>query len=148
MDNRGSRDSQLDALFANVGAVLRLSLAVGVCVAGWMAQTGRTSMLMHALGLPDAGERLAQAAALGDTDQVREAIMRGISPIGAALMTDGHTPLMFAAQQGNLEMVRLLLESGSDPNEVIGRSTALKLAEAGRHDEVVEALRRAGANDE
>ena len=57
----------------------------------------------------------------------------------------GHTPLYCVSQSGNLEMVRLLLEGGVDPDwgDLAFKTPLMVAAEAG-HQDVVKALVDAG----
>jgi ankyrin repeat protein len=59
----------------------------------------------------------------------------------------GQTALMKAAQQGNKQMVRLLIDEGADVNEAdyTGR-TALDWAKSSRKQSVVDVLVQAGAH--
>jgi uncharacterized protein len=62
----------------------------------------------------------------------------------------GTTPLMFAAEGGHVELVRLFLAKGADVNaKTEGGLTALKAAGSAKSnkDQVIEVLRRAGARD-
>jgi ankyrin repeat protein len=66
----------------------------------------------------------------------------GVDPDGGP---DRHlTPLMVAAEAGQLQVVRLLLTRGADPDarEPDGR-TALDLARAAGHRQVIALLQRA-----
>ena len=57
------------------------------------------------------------------------------------------TPLMRAAERGDLDSVRALLRNGADVNEAKGTGhTALMLAAGRDHLEIVQTLLRAGAN--
>jgi len=57
------------------------------------------------------------------------------------------TALMLAAESGNLDQVRALLQSGADVNEAKGSGhTALMLAAGRDHLEIVQTLLKAGAN--
>jgi ankyrin repeat protein len=53
------------------------------------------------------------------------------------------SPLHFAATEGHAEIVALLLQAGADPQAHDGRRgiTALEMAEAGKHEAAVKALR-------
>ena len=56
------------------------------------------------------------------------------------------TALMRAAEGGNIDQVRALLQSGADVNEARGSVTPLMLAASRDHLEMVQTLLRAGAN--
>jgi uncharacterized protein len=56
------------------------------------------------------------------------------------------TALMQAAEGGNIDQVRALLQSGADVNEARGSVTALMLAASRDHLEIVQTLLRARAN--
>lgn len=56
------------------------------------------------------------------------------------------TALMQAAEGGNIDQVRTLLQSGADVNEARGSFTALMLAAGRDHFEIVRTLLKAGAN--
>jgi ankyrin repeat protein len=71
------------------------------------------------LWLPDAS-KLTGAAARGDLDGVRWCLRLGVDVNAPSRWgwhrESGQTPLTAAAQYGRVEAVRLLLESGADPN--------------------------------
>jgi ankyrin repeat protein len=98
------------------------------------------------------------AATFGnDIDTIRQFIKAGVD-VNAADAAQGFTPLMHAAQNGNLEAVKLLLANGANVNAVsrppsqkvkngvinLGLTTALMLAATGPAD-VVTTLIAAGA---
>ena len=98
------------------------------------------------------GTPLAWAAATGRPGAVEHLIRRGVDP--AARTTFGGpdhgrdaTPLHLAAQNGDLEMIRTLLDLGADPTIEDGlyHSTPAGWAEHGRHEQAVELLRARGA---
>ena len=63
--------------------------------------------------------------------------------------SDGWTPLLFAANNGHLDVVGLLLEAGASVGARAERGvTALKVAREGGFEEVVELLQGHGAGQE
>ena len=75
-------------------------------------------------------DALMWAAANKSADMVRLLLDHGANP--RARSTRGFTPLLFAAQQGDVESGRLLLRAGADVNDRAGndRKTALIVASA------------------
>jgi ankyrin repeat protein len=64
-----------------------------------------------------------------------------------AVSGKGKTPLYIAAQHGNEEAVKLLLDAGADPNQAIGNGeTPLFIATHNAHPKVVAQLLKKGAN--
>ncbi|HEX6732316.1 MAG TPA: ankyrin repeat domain-containing protein [Pyrinomonadaceae bacterium] len=70
------------------------------------------------------------------------------NPVQAQIADDKLTPLMRAAEAGNVDDLRELLKAGADVNEALGRLgiTALTLAAGRGHLEVVKLLLSAGAD--
>jgi ankyrin repeat protein len=110
-------------------------------------------MTALAFGYRDAAEALARrgaradhiaaAAGLGRLEQVRELLPR--ADPGAR-----HRALALAAQHGHVDIVRLLLDAGEDPNRFNpdgnhGHSTPLHQAVSGGHEAVVRLLVERGA---
>lgn len=65
-------------------------------------------------------------------------------------VVNGFTPLLYASQQGDLTLVRALLDSGADPNacsEVERGATPLLLAADGGHGDVALLLLKHGADN-
>jgi ankyrin repeat protein len=92
-------------------------------------------------------ERLRQAAARGDTSQVRGLLMRGVNI--NSHNRDGSTALMFASASGHAETVRELLHLGAavDINAHPGlHDTALYYAVLNDHPDVAALLLEAGAD--
>lgn len=89
---------------------------------------------------------LLDAAARGDLQALRALLEGGADP-GVAL-GDGLTALHIAAEEGNVDMARLLLDAGADAEAKtrIGSYTPLHLAAGSAHLDVVEVLLRAGAD--
>lgn len=96
-------------------------------------------------GGPEA-EPLVAAARLGDLGRVRTLLSNGDDPNG--VNEDLNWPLQVAAEEGHVDIIRILLEWGADPDKTIslhGGSALLSAAEEGR-TEAVQALLTGGAN--
>ncbi|PKY01978.1 ankyrin [Aspergillus campestris IBT 28561] len=79
--------------------------------------------------LYDGGRRLLLAvAAKGDTEFLSALLARWPLDVNCSAR-NGRTPLFFAVQQGNLEMARLLLARGADPNRVKDGRSLVRWAE-------------------
>jgi ankyrin repeat protein len=122
-------------------------------------EKGRSPVVVAAYaGHPRLAERLAdrigtadlgyfEAAMAGDAGAVRRHLDDN-SEIGDT-SDDGYTTLHFAAWFGRLEVARLLLGRGADPNTVAAnesRVTPLHSAVAGRHRDVATLLLAHGAS--
>jgi uncharacterized protein len=94
---------------------------------------------------PELYEEFSIAIAQGDVEKVRECIARGVNIHLSHI--DDHTPLGAAAFEGDLEIVKILLDSGADVNarQLSDGFTALMDAVAGGHLEIVRTLVEAGA---
>lgn len=78
-----------------------------------------------------------------DVEELIELLLASGADIGQRGMNDC-TPLHFAATQGDLVLVELLLRHGADPNEITridDLETALELAERANHTHVADLLR-------
>lgn len=89
--------------------------------------------------------KFEKAVANGNIEQTRDCILAGVD-IHSSHMDD-HTPLGVAAFEGHLEIVKLLIDAGSDVNaqQLYDRCTALMDAVSGGHLEIVKVLIEAGA---
>ena len=87
---------------------------------------------------------LASAAALGQTDTVRQLLAQGIS--ANATDEDGEPALVKAAFVGHAEIVRLLLSAGADPDASGDDWNALAHAAAQGHAEICTLLAAHGAD--
>ena len=91
---------------------------------------------------------ISVAAAVGDQERI-EQLLRKDASMARRLNSVGMSPLSYASQGGYLQIVRLLLEHGADPNNPEGDAPdglALYLACAGNHLEVARLLLEHGAN--
>lgn len=106
-----------------------------------LIQAGADSTLLD----PKGRTALGIAADLGMLEMTRTILSCGIKP---DLTDKPVTPLVRASRGGHLEIVRLLLKAGAEPNRIsaYGNSSALTDAIEKNHIEVVHALIEAGAN--
>ncbi|XP_044153104.1 fibronectin type 3 and ankyrin repeat domains protein 1 [Bufo gargarizans] len=95
---------------------------------------------------PMTGEHLHRAVNMNDEAAVLKILQNG--HVKANIPDKlGFTPLMVAAQRGDLRIVQLLIDHGADINQVNGSGkNSLMLACFSGHLEVVEYLRRQGAS--
>ena len=61
-------------------------------------------------------------------------------------MQNGLTPLMYAAGNGHLELLKKLIKAGADVNLVVEQMTALPIAAGKEHYKFIKSLIKAGAN--
>jgi hypothetical protein len=99
-------------------------------------------------GAPDRGEELRDAALAGDVAKAR-ALLDGGVPVDSPEPRHGQTPLIYAAGKGRLEVVRLLIERGANPNaaERFFGSTAVDNALREKHVDTAAYLLQHGATD-
>jgi ankyrin repeat protein len=98
---------------------------------------------------------ICMAASIGDLERVRElldqdpSLANRVSEYGTYYIGSG-APLKNAAARGHIEIVRLLLERGADPNlpeeGIAPHGHALYSAAANRHYEIAKLLLEHGAN--
>lgn len=89
---------------------------------------------------------LHRAVVNNDIDLVKSLINRG-EDINSGKWTKRSTPLMLAAQNGNLEIAQILLDAGADPGKrSISGSTALHYACWQGNFEIARLLIKNGAN--
>lgn len=97
----------------------------------------------------DAYMDLFRAVGNNDLQTVRYLLEKG-TPVNIQI-PDGPTLLMFAAQEGNVDIVNILLKYGAKVNIVIQNqghnSTALTYARSNGHEEVVSLLKQSGARE-
>lgn len=92
-------------------------------------------------------ERLQQASADGDLERMLSLLNAGVDLNADFGAPRGWSPLMYAAYNGHLPAVQLLVERGAklDPVEVDRWGTALDIAQDAGQTAVVEYLKRIGA---
>eukprot|EP01045_Picozoa_sp_COSAG04_P044750 COSAG04_NODE_15342_length_535_cov_0.788991_1_plen_174_part_10 len=91
---------------------------------------------------------LGELAFAGEEDALRQRIAAGASPNDPAeLFGAGCPPLFAAADQGHVNVVRVLVEAGASLEATTPKgSTALLIAAQNGHADCVEALLQGGAN--
>ena len=106
---------------------------------------GVEGVSLAALGEARAAARVAEGA--GYSVPANPAIDTNYADVNARERLYGRTALMIAAAEGHLDVVRLLVEGGSDLNIVDAEgSTALSLARSYGNLDVAALLEQAGAN--
>ncbi len=95
----------------------RKGLSLFVTVVLVVACTPAIAGVQHSSATSRALEdELLEEVAAGDIDAVRKLLKEGVSANAAD--EDGATALMYAARDGDLELVRLLVANGADPRRV------------------------------
>jgi len=91
-----------------------------------------------------AAEELWSAARAGDAAKLAALLAQGVDP--NTPFREGGTALLFAAQRGHLEAVKVLLDHGADPRsfETLNRTSALHFAIG--YPQIVQALLEHGAD--
>lgn len=90
-----------------------------------------------------AGDSALMLAALRGFTEIAGQLLNA----GAAFDHPGWNPLLYAAFEGRLPIVRLLLEKGANPNVLApNQTTPLMFAARNGHEDVVRTLLQAGAN--
>jgi len=87
---------------------------------------------------PEGARMLVDVAQRGTADAVRELVAAG-APLNGRGELD-HTPLMWAAQRGNVEMLHTLLKAGAGEQDARGIAAALAIAGQSKNKEVVNTL--------
>jgi ankyrin repeat protein len=82
-------------------------------------------------------------ASLGRTETVKQLLANGADP--NATDAEGWSALQAAAENGHLEIVKLLVKAGANKNYVFSGKTALQFAQMAKKSAVVEYLRSVGA---
>jgi ankyrin repeat protein len=106
------------------------------------------SVIVGSLLAQGANYTLSVAAAIGDQERV-EQLLATDAALARRLDSARISPLSYAAREGHLHIVRLLLEHGADPNlpeDAAPDGRALYEACCGNHLEIAELLLKHGAN--
>lgn len=88
------------------------------------------------------------ASAVGDTEYIREVLLKEPSQV-KNLDSSGRSALYYAAKNGNVQSVKVLLEHNADPTEVekdAPRGAALHAASSNNHLSIARMLLTAGAD--
>jgi ankyrin repeat protein len=107
-----------------------------------------TSVIVGSLLAQGANYTLSVAAAIGDQERV-EQLLAADASLARRLDSARGSPLSYAAREGHLHVVRLLLEHGADPNlpeDAAPDGRALYEACCGNHLQIAELLLEHGAN--
>jgi ankyrin repeat protein len=107
-----------------------------------------TFVLVGSLLAHGANYNISVAAAVGDLERV-EQLLKKDSSLVRRLDSARISPLSYAAREGHLHIVRLLLERGADPNtpeDAASDGRALYEACCQNHLEIAELLLKHGAN--
>jgi hypothetical protein len=101
----------------------------------------------YGIGFHFADGALIHAAQMGELEAARKAIADGADVDCIDPNDRIATPIVHASNHGYLDIVKLLLQNGADPNaRNLGSNTALMLAARFGHVEVVRALIAGGAD--
>jgi ankyrin repeat protein len=107
-----------------------------------------TSVIVGNLLAHGANYSISVAAAVGDQERVEQLLRKDVG-LAKRLDSARISPLSYAAREGHLHIVRLLLERGADPNipeEAASEGLALYWACCGNHMDVAQLLLEHGAN--
>ena len=107
-------------------------------------QESQKLLLQHLGGLDKLSEELSSACQHGNLRDVNTLLRRGasVNEIDSA----GYLPLHYAASNGFTEVVKLLLEFGSDASSYLTGHSAVEVAARNGHSEVVVAILDFGGN--
>ena len=101
----------------------------------------------NAVNVSKLRQQLERAVKSDDLKTVREIIKSNPHLVNSSIDSSGNTPLYYVVKKGNIEIVKLLLENGADPNTPDSAGeTPLSLAVGYRHIEIVKLLLENGAD--
>jgi uncharacterized protein len=141
---------RVDAVLAEDASLLAARDAAGLSPVMAAAYAGRMRLAEHLadrVAATPAGLGFFEAAVVGEAAVVRRQLGQGAEVEDRG--SDGYTALHLAAYFGRLEVARLLLEHGADPNAVAhndSRVTPLHSAVSARHRDLAGLLLALGAS--
>jgi uncharacterized protein len=104
-----------------------------------MAISAENPLLKDAVEAP----AIVYWASLGRTETVKNLLANGANP--SATDAEGWSALQAAAENGHIEIVKLLVKAGTDINYAFSGKTALQFAKMAKQGTVAEYLRSVGA---
>jgi ankyrin repeat protein len=150
----GSAELPMTQRLIAAGADPNAALMSGETALMQAARRGSTDIvqaLLAAKADPNAkekngGQNALMWAVAARQSGVAEALLRGGADVNGGSKSN-FTPLMFAAQQGDVDSLRVLLKGGAKVDDAVeGAPTALVIASAMCHVDAVNVLLDAGAN--
>jgi len=117
----------------------RAILFIALATLGVMAFSAERQLVPSTVEVP----ALVYWASLGRTETVRQLLVAKGNP--NAVDTGGWSALQAAAENGHLEIVKLLVAAGANVNYASEHGTALQFAVRAKQDAVASFLRSVGA---
>jgi len=151
-------NSNLEAVKFLIAKGADISARSGTTAPGrkpYLAETGRSRISQFAYGYGLAGEFVAKDAAQAKEHEREQAISKDVLeryplqklPAASRERWGGLTPLIFAARQGDMAIVKALVEAGADVNETSSYEwTPLLVATQNKNYQVGKYLLEHGAN--
>ena len=112
---------------------------------GWVCLAICPSIVFAQVSDSTSPQQLFNAAQTGDLEAIKTALDAGID-VNAKTRYSA-TALSFAAEKGHLDIVKLLIEKGADPNvqDTFYKATPLTWANMKKHEEIAAYLKEHGA---
>ncbi|KAL6704775.1 hypothetical protein ACN47E_007696 [Coniothyrium glycines] len=128
------------ALKDNITFVI-VALGLHKALTGWWDRSLDVSPLVNEYGI----DLLAMAINFGHTDLFKDLLSQGYD-VNRRSYEDCHWTLQKAIKVGNIELVRLLLDSGADPDRIVGGHSYLCIAADFAQTECLQLLLKANAD--